>query len=282
MFGQVAASKATLLLANNPGLFFKMAFAKARTRRQLPALPVTKQINGIWFELDMQDYWGTAAMYFGSYSLVLVDNMKRYLRPGDTFIDVGANIGYMSVIGASLVGQSGQVHSFEPIPKYFSRLSRLPKLNPQYSITVNPCAAGAQESIAEAYVTAEAGQNTLVAQYARNDSIKERVSVSVIRLDDYLEEKSVKSVKLVKIDTEGYEFPVLLGMQHFFETVEKLPTIICEVGPRAYPLLGYKAEDLSRYMGEFGYEIRNPIAPSKAVDISELDHVDDVLFLPPK
>src|ERR1700722_3854253 len=237
MFGHVAASKASLLLANNPALFFKMAYAKARTPGHVPPLPVMKTINGVRFELDLQDYWGTAAMYFDSYSLVLVDNMKRYLRQGDVFLDVGANIGYMSAIGAGLVGPSGQVHSFEPIPKYFSRLCKLPQLNSHYSITVNRCAAGAHPSIKQAYVTAEAGQNTLVAQYAREDVVKEQVAVSVIRLDDYLQERNVKCVKLIKIDTEGFEFPVLLGMQRFLETASELPIIICEVGPRAYPLL---------------------------------------------
>jgi FkbM family methyltransferase len=280
MFGQVAASKASLLLANNPGLFFKMAYAKARTRGHLPELPVTKQINGVRFELDLPDYWGTAAMYFDSYSLVLVDNMKRYLRRGDVFLDVGANIGYMSAVGAGLVGHEGQVHSFEPIPQYFSRLCKLPRLNPEYSISVNNCAAGAENSTAQAYITAEVGQNTLLAQYAHEGTVKEQVGVLVIRLDDYLRTKNVKSVRLVKIDTEGFEFPVLLGMQRFFETTQKLPVIICEVGPRAYPLLGHKTEDLARYMKEFGYQIRNPIAPSKTVDISNLEHVDDVLFLP--
>jgi FkbM family methyltransferase len=280
MFGQVAAAKAGLLLANNPGLFFKMAYAKARTRGHLPPLPVKKKVNGVWIELDLADYWGTAAMYHDSYSLVLVDNMKRYLRQGDVFLDVGANIGYMSAIGAGLVGHSGQVHSFEPIPKYFSRLSKLRKLNPQYSITVNACAAGAEKSTAQAYVTDEVGQNTLLSEYAHAGAIKDEVSVPVIRLDDYLEERKVKSVKLIKIDTEGYEFPVLLGMQRFFERTDERPVIICEIGPRAYPLLGYKMEDLSRYMTQFGYEIRNPIAPSKLADLTNLDHVDDVLFLP--
>jgi FkbM family methyltransferase len=279
VIGQVAASKAALLLANNPGLFFKMAIAKAGTRRSLPHLPVKKQINGIWFEFDIEDYWGTAAMYYGSYSLVLVDTMKRYLRPGDVFLDVGANIGYMSAVGAGLVGKTGQVHSFEPIQKYFQRLKKMTEMNPEYSINANPYAAGSEVTLAEAYVTSEAGQNTLVAKYAPQEIIKDKVQVPVIRLDGYLEERGVRSVRLIKIDTEGFEFPVLLGLQKFFETTKDKPAIVCEVGPRAYSLLGYKAEDLTRFMAEFGYEARNVIAPSSPVDIPSLEHVDDVLFV---
>lgn len=282
MYSQVAASKAALLLASNPGLFFRMAVAKASTHRHIPQLPVRKEVNGVWFELDLEEYWGTAAMYHGSYSLVLVDTMKRILRPGDTFLDVGANIGYMSAIGAGLVGTQGQVHSFEPIPRYFQRLQKMTEMNPEYSIFANPYAAGPENKTASANITTEVGQNTLVDHYVKDDIVRDHVDVSVIRLDEYLERKAINSVKLIKIDTEGYEFPVLLGLQHFFEKTNKLPAIICEVCPRAYPLLGQKLADLARYMTQFGYEARNIIAPSRAVDLTALWHIDDVLFLPRK
>jgi FkbM family methyltransferase len=280
MYSNVAASKAALLLASNPALFFKMAVAKASTHRQVPELPARKQVNGVWFELDLAEYWGTAAMYYGSYSLVLVDTMKRILRPGDVFLDIGANIGYMSAIGAGLVGKEGQVHSFEPIPKYFQRLKKMTEMNPEYSIFANQCAAGSENKMATASVTTEVGQNTLVDHYVREETVRDHVDVRVVRLDEYLKTKAIDSVKLIKIDTEGFEFPVLLGLQRFFENARSLPAIICEVGPRAYPLLGYKTGDLARYMSRFGYEPRNIIAPSRSVDLSELWHVDDVLFLP--
>ena len=64
-------------------------------------------------------YRGTAPMYYGSYAVPIVETMKRTLRPGDTFLDVGANIGYLSAIAAGLVGVTGQVHCFEPVPDYF-------------------------------------------------------------------------------------------------------------------------------------------------------------------
>jgi FkbM family methyltransferase len=273
-----ATSKAMLLLGSNPSLFCRMASAKIASHRPMPPLPARKKTNGIWFEHD--SVHGTAPMYFGSYGLALIDLMKRFLQPGDTFLDVGANVGYLSAIGAGLVGKSGQVHSFEPVPAYFRRLEQLIALNPEYSIVANPCAAGNTQGTAQAYVTAEPGENTLVPEYAEKESVKECIEVPVIRLDDYIESKGLSNVSLIKIDTEGFEFPVLLGLERFFQRTACRPFIICEIDPRAYPLLGFKPADLTSYMAQYGYEARNALSPSKPVDITALTHVDDVLFFP--
>jgi FkbM family methyltransferase len=273
------ASKAALLLATNPGLFSRMVAARIGAHRRLPALPARKQINGIWFEYDAVH--ATAPMYFGSYALALIDLMKRFLHPGDTFLDAGANIGYLSAVGAGLVGTSGQVHSFEPIPRYFQRLQRLAALNPAYKIVANPCAAGDKAGTARAYLSSQPGETTLVPDYTQEEAVEESVEVPVIRLDHYIESHSLANITLIKIDTEGFEFPVLLGMQRFFERAERLPAILCEIDPRAFPLLGHKAADLTKYMGQYGYQVRKVVSPSRSVDLTALTHVDDVLFLPP-
>ena len=66
--------------------------------------------------------------------------MEKYLSYGDTFIDIGANIGYLSMIGANIVGKDGAVHAFEPVPHYFKILEKLAKMNSGYKIIVNPIA----------------------------------------------------------------------------------------------------------------------------------------------
>ncbi|HUK24543.1 MAG TPA: FkbM family methyltransferase [Terriglobales bacterium] len=253
--------------------------AKLASFRRMPPLPAKKKINGIWFEYD--SVHTTAPMYFGSYSLALIDVMKRCLKPGDTFLDIGANIGYLSAIAAGLVGKTGQVHSFEPVPAYFRQLQKLAALNPEYTIVANPFAAGSEEGTAKAYVSAEPGENTLVPGYTEKDSVKECIDVRVIRLDEYIESKALKNISLIKIDTEGFEYPVLLGLQGFFEKTENLPIIICEVDPRAHRLLGHKPDDLASYISGFGYGARNVVRRSKTVELSTMSHIDDVVFSPP-
>jgi hypothetical protein len=93
---QARASRAATLLAKNPALFCRVMIGKLNATRPMPPLPAVKRINNVLFEYDLGDYRGTAPMYFGSYAPLIIDVMKRYLRPGDTFFDVGANIGYLS------------------------------------------------------------------------------------------------------------------------------------------------------------------------------------------
>lgn len=246
----------------------------------MPALPTSRRINNVLFEYDLQNYRGTAPMYFGSYALLVVDAMKRFLRPGDIFIDVGANIGYLSAIAAGLVGSTGQVHAFEPVPEYFEKLERLARANPQYSIVANPSAAGSTPGTSAIYVTREPGQNTLVPSYKPEAEITGTLEIPVVRLDSYIQQKRIDRIALIKIDAEGYEFPILRGLQNYFETSSHRPVIICEIAPRAYPLTHSALVELAAYMAGFGYAARDLVDASTPIDIRSIEHVEDVLFLP--
>jgi FkbM family methyltransferase len=273
------ASRATTLLAKNPGLFCRVMLAKLNTARRMPPLPARKRIANVVFEFDLDRYRGTAPMYFGSYALPLVETMKRYLRPGDVFFDVGANIGYLSAIAAGLVGPSGQVHCFEPAPEYFERVEKLAALNPGYAFRANFCAAGEQPGKCRIYVTREPGQSTLVPAYKTDPEIISTLEVPVIRLDEYARERGIQRISLIKIDAEGFELPILRGLRGLFERSARLPPILCEIAPRAYPLLGRKISELASYMAAYGYRAHDLIDGTTSVDLEAMHHVDDVLFL---
>src|SRR5579863_8204669 len=98
------ATKAASLLAKRPGLFCRVMLGKINSARRMPPLPAQRRIGGVLFEYDQAHYRGTAPMYFGSYAPLVVAAMKRHLQPGDVFLDVGANIGYLSAVAADLVG----------------------------------------------------------------------------------------------------------------------------------------------------------------------------------
>lgn len=244
----------------------------------MPPLPARRQIGDVTFECSLANYHGTAPMYFGSYAVLVVEAMKRFLRPGDTFLDIGANIGYLSAIGADLVGRRGQVHAFEPVPTHFEKLCRLVDLNPEYNIIANPFAAGEESSACTMYVAHQAGQSTLVPSYKARSEIADELQVPVVRLDAYIERHKLGRVALIKIDAEGFELPILKGLEGYFEATEERPAIICEIAPRAYSLMGRRIEELADLAAAYGYTACDLIDCLTPIDLRKIAHVEDVLF----
>lgn len=219
-------------------------------------------------------------MYFGSYALPLIHAMHRNLHEGDVFIDVGANIGYVSAIAADIVGPGGEVHCFEPVARYFERLIELARANPRHKIAVNRCAAGESAGKSTIYVTREPGQNTMVPGYKTGAEVDSIEDISVVRLDDYLLGRGVRRVAMIKIDAEGFELPVLKGLSQYLRSASNPPTIACEIAPKAYALMGRDICEVSEYMASHGYGSFDVLDGKTPVQLSGLREVEDVLFLP--
>lgn len=115
--------------------------------------------------------------------------------------------------------------------------------------------------------------------YTHHKEILRCEKVRTVRLDSYIERTEIKRVHLIKIDVEGYELRVLKGLESYFRLTGHRPPIICEIAPRAYPLLGTTLAELAHYMAAFGYAAFDLADGASKVDVSALKCVDDVLFL---
>lgn len=246
---------------------------------RMPSRPIEVRRNGVIMSLDPGLGFQTEAVFHGDYEPALVSAMKRFVRRGDTFIDVGASIGTISCIALGLVGTGGQVHSFEPVPEYFERLRSQASANRKHRWIVSPFAVGDTHTTATIAVSGHRniGWNTLVPNFmpAQDATYAE---VSVLRLDTYIQTHMLEKVTFVKIDTEGFEYPVVKGLKGFLDAHER-PAIACEVAPAAYPLLGCRLSDLAGYMSSYDYSCYamddySPIA------VTELERTTNVLFLP--
>ena len=277
----MSLTRAADLLFSNPGLFCRKSVARVLPR--VPFFPrrAVRNIRGVRFECDFALDARVGDMFFAAYEPDEVAVLERYLRPGDVFVDVGANIGYLTAVGASLVGPGGEVHSFEPVPAYHARLRALCDANAGYKIRANAIALGESEGTAEIAQSTDGniGWNSMVPGMLAGEG-HARHKVPVQRLDAYLAERGVARVALIKVDAEGYELPILRGASGFLESARPRPPILCEVAPGAYPLLGSKVGDLFEYLGRFGYagfDVENggrPVRGDALVDTT------NVLFLP--
>ena len=250
------------VLTANPQIFFKRVFLLLKSAIfSVKEYPAQKNINGVIFKLDFE-YCSPLkrVIYYDMYEMGVIETLKAFLSTGDTFIDVGANIGYITAVGASLVGKKGRVYSFEPVPEYFSKLRDLAGLNKEYNIFTNQLALSDHAGSEKIYLAdySNIGANTILSGLIDKKETKGSILVKTCRLDEYIEKEKIKSIKVIKIDTEGFEYPVLLGLEGFFNKcclngLFLPPLIICEICPRAYQLLGHRLEDIFEYMKQFNY-----------------------------
>jgi len=274
-------ARALAILVENPALFVEFCyFEMKKTLLSFPEQrPYFKRRN-IQVQLDYVYDKNIREMYAGSYEISTARIMKKFLESGSIFLDVGANIGYISAIGMGLVGRRGEVHSFEPVPEYFGCLERLASLNPEYRLIPNQCALGDIEERANIYLSDyDIGSNTLVAGQLGGNLKGSPIGIDVIRLDSYIERFGLTGISLIKIDVEGYEMRVLLGLSNYFEANVDRPPIICEINPESYCLQGLSTGDLENYMNGYGYRAYSDLNLNRRVDIKGLRKLTNVVFI---
>lgn len=213
----------------------------------------------LWIDLD-PDQW-TQNQIHGYlthgvfYEADTVRQFQQILRPGDTFIDVGAHVGYFSLIASALVGKSGKVIAFEPEPRNRGGLWHNLIQN-DVTAKVSADALGNEDRTAVMFVNLDNdGGNALwdVGTHPFNAKSKETpqpIEVQMRRLDGLVKEP----VRLLKIDTEGCETAVLQGAR---ETLRRNPemTVICEINRYALEQMGSSEIELRTFMQkELGYE----------------------------
>lgn len=165
--------------------------------------------NGLKMRLR-PDQFMDRSVYFHAFEPCVARALLGQLHAGDTFIDVGANIGYYTLAAARIVGPTGRVISFEPQPRIFARLCEHVQMNGLGNVTCHPWALADQDGELQLHVPpAEVGFGH--ASLAKQDwAAAECVPVPVRRLDDLLL-PSLERLDVIKLDAEGAELAILQG-----------------------------------------------------------------------
>jgi FkbM family methyltransferase len=186
------------------------------TRR--PEVVVARLRNGSRLVVRVDDVVGRTILYLGDYDPKITWICRRLLRPGDVMLDVGANMGVVSVVSSPLVGPSGQVHAFEPQPELVDTLERSLVLNGMSNVTVHPVAlSNVDGHLPLSGVSGNLGRATL--EPPDRDHDLTGITVQVQRADRYLEGLGVDSVRLLKLDIEDHEESFLRGAEGYLRTV---------------------------------------------------------------
>lgn len=224
--------------------------------------------------------------YRGHYEAGTLDIMEKLLRPGDRFLDVGANIGFMTLLAARCVGPRGTVMAFEPEPHAHRILLENLGLNDAGNVRVFDIALGSREETATIYsrMGVSRGSATLVPP---PEGASDTAEVRVRTLDSVLEEASVTGARMIKIDVEGLELEVLKGAQQLLEGPDA--PAICVECSEVHSMKGGRTEDLFRLIRELnGYRVyrlkhhkERPSPLLEIPDASALPRHDNIFgFLP--
>ncbi|MBW3653055.1 MAG: FkbM family methyltransferase [Actinobacteria bacterium] len=152
--------------------------------------------------------------------------LRRLLAPGAVFYDVGANIGFFTILGARLVGPAGRVVAFEPVPACARAVARNVELNAFAHAEVREQAVAAASGSARLLVVGEASWSHL-ASTGRHADVREEVDVAVVAIDELVGAGTIPPPDVLKIDTEGAELQAIAGMR---ATIERhRPAIVCEL-----------------------------------------------------
>ncbi|MGQ9699025.1 MAG: FkbM family methyltransferase [Armatimonadota bacterium] len=170
--------------------------------------------------------------------------------PGDTIVEVGANVGTETVGFRDIVGATGHVHAFEPMPANLQALRRLVGMNGWTNVTVHPVALGAQHMETE-FVLPEHEWASGVGHLRGPGEVPRGgiVHVKVVPLDSM--SQSVEAFQGLFIDTEGAEVDVLIGAKGIVSACR--PTIVLEASPRLLSRAGRTMDELYQVLVELGY-----------------------------
>jgi len=166
--------------------------------------------------VPLNDFVGRCIYFTGDYDRKISWLCRRTVRLGDVVLDVGANIGVVTLLLARCVGPSGTVHAFEPNPRAGELLSRSASANGFMNIKCHGIALGSRPGSFELNIPRDnAGQGSLI--YHKNRSECDTIEVPV--LSTIVGEQGITSIRLIKIDVEGFESEVLLGATEILHTV---------------------------------------------------------------
>jgi FkbM family methyltransferase len=227
--------------------------AKSLVRRRLPALRravVAYDGGRSRIEADLGTAMGLALYRYGH---VVGDSdielVRRLLRPGDVFVDGGANIGLFSLVAARSVGPSGKVVAFEPAPATRAALRGNLELNALPWVEVRPDALGARPGTLE-LVTFTGDRSGLSSFNPADAAGGRKEQVRVVTLDEALGEAAVK-VRLLKLDLEGAEYGALQGASGLLGRAK--PDLIIELEPEHLRRQGASAEAVVALLRGQGY-----------------------------
>jgi len=192
---------------------------------------------------------------FGVHDPKLRRFLKRVVKPGMVCLDVGANIGTVTTLLSKLVGASGRVFAFEPVPPLFGRLKENIALNNfGRVVSLHQLALSKETGLATMKTVQEDCDNQGMSSLQNTDHphLTTSLKIQTATLDDFVKANHIDQIDLIKMDVQGAEPWILEGGVNSLRRLR--PNLVLEVSPYDLRSFGKTSVDLLHSIEALGYE----------------------------
>ena len=202
-----------------------------------------KTAYGDYFWLDKMHYLDLEIINTSVWEPKSTEAIKKIVKNGDIVLDIGANIGYYSVLLSKLVGDSGRVIAFEPTKHYGEVLKKNLEVNRISNVSVQEYALSDRDEKDTIFI----GESSATINWAYDERDKEGSEIIIKKkLDDIVDDLGLDKIDFIKIDIDGHEPAFLKGA---IESIYRYkPIILCEIAHLNYLEAGVTAWDFYDFL----------------------------------
>jgi len=205
-------------------------------------------VDGHKMSLGEKDALGLSI--FGVYEPLETELVKKEVKKGDVVLDIGANIGYYTLILARLVGDGGKVFAFEPDPTNFALLRKNVEANGYNNVALVQKAVSNQTGKTRLYLNPDKAADHRI--YESGDG-RQSIVIEAVRLDDYFKNFNGK-IDFIKMDVQGAEGRVIQGMLNLLKKNHNVK-IAMEFAPNSLQKSGTAPADCLNLLTGLGFNL---------------------------
>jgi FkbM family methyltransferase len=212
---------------------------------------VARLDKGFRMKLDLQDPEQLKVYFYGHYhERYEADLVQRLLEGDEVFWDVGANVGYFTLVAATALANRGQIVAFEPGRNAYARLTENLALNAYRNIKTYPVAVADREGEAVLHVSGDIADSS-ASLYPAGRGQAGREVCRTVALDHFLKSEGLRPPDLIKLDAEGAELAVLRGAEGLIHDAP--PLFLMEMEEKTLKAAGASKAAIADFLTSYGY-----------------------------
>jgi FkbM family methyltransferase len=202
--------------------------------------------------------------------------VKQEIQEGDVVLDIGANIGFYTLIFANLLYRKGKVFAFEPDPKNFASLKKNVKMSGYQNVVLEQKAVANKTGKIKLYLSKENREDHRI--YDSHDG-RNSIEIEAVRLDDYFRNYNGR-INFIKIDIQGAEWGAIQGMPSLLQKNKTLK-IFTEFWPAGLTRFGIEPEKYLELLIKYGFKLYRADDQKKKIETTKIDELLET-FTPQK